>query len=156
MNKINEKTDLIHTINSEVMTKPIMDIFGETPYKWWMGVYASLRHTSFELDTIKRQRIEDDKREFNLRVRKTNRGYILAEGKWESKKTLYDYLSYLNQYSDKNNPIKIHIWNDRPFGNCDFVLDMISVKRSFKKLNIATLMLRDDNDEWWSITSQLD
>ena len=156
MNKINEKTDLIHTINSEVMTKPIMDIFGETPYKWWMGVYASLRHTSFELYTIKRQRIEDDKREFNLRVRKTNRGYVLAEGKWESKKTLYDYLSYLNQYSDKNNPIKIHIWNDRPFGNCDFVLDMISVKRSFKKLNIATLMLRDDNDEWWSITSQLD
>ena len=156
MNKINEKTDLIHTINSEVMTKPIMDIFGETPYKWWMGVYTSLRHTSFELDTIKRQRIEDDKREFNLRVRKTNRGYVLAEGKWESKKTLYDYLSYLNQYSDKNNPIKIHIWNDRPFGNCDFVLDMISVKRSFKKLNIATLMLRDDNDEWWSITSQLD
>ena len=156
MNKINEKTDLIHTINSEVMTKPIMDIFGETPYKWWMGVYISLKCTSAELDTIKRQRIEDDKREFNLRVRKTNRGYVLAEGKWESKKTLYDYLSYLNQYSDKNNPIKIHIWNDRPFGNCDFVLDMISVKRSFKKLNIATLMLRDDNDEWWSITSQLD
>lgn len=156
MNKINEKTDLIHTINSEVMTKPIMDIFGETPYKWWMGVYASLKHASFELDTIKRQRIEDDKREFNLRVRKTNRGYVLAEGKWESKKTLYDYLSYLNQYSDKNNPIKIHIWNDRPFGNCDFVLDMISVKRSFKKLEFATIMLRDDNDNWWTITNQLD
>ena len=133
-----------------------MDIFGETPYKWWMIVYASLKHTSSELDTIKRQRIKDDKREFNLRVRKTNRGYVLAEDKWESKKTLYDYLSYLNQYSSKENPIKIHIWNDRPFGNCDFVLDMISVKRSFKRLNIATLMLRDDNDEWWSITSQLD
>lgn len=133
-----------------------MDIFGETPYKWWMRVYASLKYASFELDTIKRQRIKDDKREFNFRVRKTNRGYVLTEGKWESKKTLYDYLSYLNQYSTKENPIKIHIWNDRPFGNCDFVVDMISVKRSFKKLNIASLMLRDDNDEWWSITSQLD
>ena len=133
-----------------------MDIFGEVPHKWWMKLYANFIYSSFELDTIKRQRIEDNKKEFNLRVRKTNRGYVLAEGKWESKKTLYDYLSYLNQYSNKEDPIKIHIWNDRPFGNCDFVLDMISVKRSFKKLNIATLMLRDDNDEWWSITNQLD
>ena len=133
-----------------------MNIFGEPPYKWWMGTLTLLKCTSTEIDTIKRQRIEDDKREFNLRIRKTNRGYVLAEDKWESKKTLYDYLSYLNQYSSKENPIKIHIWNDRPFGNCDFVLDMISVKRSFKRLNIATLMLRDDNDEWWSIINQLD
>ena len=133
-----------------------MDIFGEVPYKRLMKVYANLIYSSSELDTIKRQRIEDDKREFNLRVRKTNRGYVLAEGSWESKKTLYDYLSYLNQYSTKENPIKVHIWNDRPFGNCDFILDMISAKRSFKKLNFATIMLRDDNDEWWSITNQLD
>ena len=138
------------------MDKPIMDIFGETPNKWWMKVYAHLIYSSNELDTFKRQRLDEDRKEFNLRVRKTNRGYILAEGKWESKKTLYDYLSYFNQYSDKNDPIRIHIWNDRPFGNCDFVLDMISAKRSFKKLDIATLMLRDDNDEWWSITNQLD
>ena len=138
------------------MNKPVMDIFGEIPLKWWMKVYANLIYSSNELDTIKRQRIEDDKREFNLRIRKTNRGYVLAEGKWESKKTLYDYLSYLNQYSNKDNPIKVHIWNDRPFGNCDFVLDMISVKRSFKKLDFATIMLRDDNNEWWSITNQLD
>ena len=138
------------------MNKPIMDIFGETPYKWWMGVLTVLKCTSDNCDTIKRQRIEDDKREFNFRVKKTNRGYVLAEGKWESKKTLRDYLSYLNQYSDKDNPIKVHIWNDRPFGNCDFVLDMISVKRSFKRLNIASLMLRDDDDNWWSITNQLD
>ena len=138
------------------MDKPIMNIFGETPLKRWMKLYAHIVFTSKELDTIIRQRKEDDKREFNFRIKKTNRGYVLAEGKWESKKTLYDYLSYLNQYSTKENPIKIHIWNDRPFGNCDFVVDMISVKRSFKKLNIATLMLRDDNDEWWSITNQLD
>lgn len=138
------------------MNKPIMDIFGETPYKWWMGVLTVLKCTSNECDTIKRQRIEDDKREFNLRVRKTNRGYVLAEGKWESKKTLYDYLSYLNQYSDKNNPIKVHIWNDRPFGNCDFIVDMIGIRRSFKKLDIATIMIRDDEDNWWSITNQLD
>lgn len=138
------------------MNKPIMDIFGEIPIKRWMKFYANLVFASSELDTIIRQRKEDDKREFNFRVRKTNRGYVLAEGKWESKKTLYDYLSYLNQYSDKDNPIKIHIWNDRPFGNCDFVLDMISIKRSFKKLEFATLMLRDDNNEWWSITNQLD
>ena len=138
------------------MNKPIMDIFGEVPHKWWMKIYAKIVYSSDELDTIKRQRIEDDKREFNLRIRKTNRGYVLAEGCWESKKTLYDYLSYLNQYSTKDNPIKVHIWNDRPFGNCDFILDMISAKRSFKKLEIATIMLRDDNDEWWSITSQLD
>ena len=39
---------------------------------------------------------------------------------------------------------------------CDFVVDMISAKRSFKKLDFATLMLRDDEDNWWSITSQLD
>lgn len=133
-----------------------MDIFGEVPHKWWMKIYANLIYSSNELDTIKRQRIEDDRREFNLRIRKTNRGYVLAEGKWESKKTLYDYLSYLNQYSTKDNPIRVHIWNDRPFGNCDFILDMISVKRSFKKLEVATIMLRDDNDEWWSITNQLD
>lgn len=138
------------------MKKPIMDIFGETPYKWWMETLTILKCTSEECDTIKRQRIEEDKREFNLRIRKTNRGYVLAEGKWESKKTLYDYLSYLNQYSTKENPIKIHIFNDRPFGNCDFVVDMISAKRSFKKLEFATLMLRDDNDNWWSITNQLD
>lgn len=138
------------------MNKPIMDIFGETPYKWWMGVLTVLKCTSNECDTIKRQRIEDDKREFNLRIKKTNRGYVLAEGKWESKKTLHDYLSYLNQYSDKNNPIKVHIWNDRPFGNCDFVVDMIGIRRSFKKLDIATIMIRDDNDNWWSITNQLD
>ena len=138
------------------MNKPIMDIFGEPAYKWWMGTLTILKCTSDELDTIKRQRIEDDKREFNLRIRKTNRGYVLAEGNWESKKTFYDYLSYLNQYSDKDNPIKIHIWNDRPFGNCDFVIDMINAKRSFKKLEFATLMLRDDNDNWWSITNQLD
>ena len=138
------------------MNKPIMDIFGEVPHKWWMKIYANLIYSSNELDTVKRQRIEDDKREFNLRIRKTNRGYVLAEGKWESKKTLYDYLSYLNQYSDKDNPIKVYIWNDRPFGNCDFVVDMISAKRSFKKLDFATLMLRDDNNEWWSITNQLD
>lgn len=138
------------------MTKPIMDIFGEKPFKWWMSLWIALNVTSNELDTIVRQRKEDDKREFNLRVRKTNRGYVLAEGKWESKKSLHDYLSYLNQYSTKENPIKVHIWNDRPFGNCDFVLDMIGYKRSFKKLIIASIMLRDDNDEWWSITSQLD
>lgn len=133
-----------------------MNIFGETPYKWWMKLYIRLKVTNKELDTIKRQRREDDKREFNLRIRKTNRGYVLAEGKWESKKNLNDYLSYLNQYSSKDNPIKVHIWNDRPFGNCDFILDMISVKRSFKKLEIASIMLRDDNDDWWSITNQLD
>ena len=138
------------------MKKPIMDIFGETPYKWWMKILTIFKCTNKECDTIKRQRIEDDKREFNLRIRKTNRGYVLAEGKWESKKTLYDYLSYLNQYSAKEKPIKVHIWNDRPFGNCDFVVDMISAKRSFKKLDFATLMLRDDDDNWWSITSQLD
>ena len=138
------------------MNKPIMDIFGETPYKWWMGVLTVLKCTSDKCDTIKRQRIEDDKREFNFRVKKTNRGYVLAEGKWESKKTLRDYLSYLNQYSDKDNPIKVHIWNDRPFGNCDFVVDMIGIRRSFKKLDIATIMIRDDEDNWWSITNQLD
>ena len=138
------------------MNKPIMNIFGETPYKRWMRVYAKFKFCSHELDTIIRQRRDDDKREFNFRVRKTNRGYVLAEGKWESKKTLHDYLSYLNQYSNKDNPIKVHIWNDRPFGNCDFVLDMISYKRSFKRINIASIMLRDDNDEWWSITNQLD
>ena len=138
------------------MTKPIMDIFGEKPFKWWMSLWIALNVTSNELDTIVRQRREEDKREFNLRVRKTNRGYVLAEGKWESKKTLQDYLSYLNQYSTKENPIKVHIWNDRPFGNCDFVLDMIGYKRSFKKLIITSIMLRDDNNEWWSITSQLD
>ena len=133
-----------------------MDIFGEKPLKWWMSIWIALNVTSNELDTIVRQRREEDKREFNLRVRKTNRGYVLAEGKWESKKTLQDYLSYLNQYSTKENPIKVHIWNDRPFGNCDFVLDMIGYKRSFKKLIISSIMLRDDNDEWWSITNQLD
>ena len=133
-----------------------MDIFGEKPLKWWMSIWIALNVTSNELDTIVRQRREDDKREFNLRVRKTNRGYVLAECKWESKKTLQDYLSYLNQYSTKESPIKVHIWNDRPFGNCDFILDMISYKRSFKKLIISSIMLRDDNDEWWSITNQLD
>ena len=133
-----------------------MDIFGETPYKWWMKLYINFVVNSEKLDNIKRQRIEDDKREFNLRIRKTNRGYVLAEGKWESKKTLHDYLSYLNQYSSKENSIKVHIWNDRPFGNCDFVLDMINYKRSFKRLNIATLMIRDDEDNWWSITNQMD
>ena len=133
-----------------------MNIFGETPIKWWMKAIAIITRTSNELDNIKRQRIEDDQREFNLRIRKTNRGYILAEGKWESKKTLHDYLSYLNQYSSKNDPIKVHIWNDRPFGNCDFVLDMINYKRSFKRLNIATIMIRDDEDNWWSITNQMD
>lgn len=138
------------------MNKPIMDIFGEEPIKWWMKLYIRLKVTNRELDTIVRQRKEDDKREFNFRVRKTNRGYILAEGKWESRKTLHDYLSYLNQYSSKDKPIKVHIWNDRPFGNCDFVLDMIGVKRSFKRLDIATIMLRDDDNEWWSITNQLD
>ena len=69
------------------MNKPIMDIFGEPAYKWWMGTLTILKCTSSELDTIKRQRIEDDKREFNLRIRKTNRGYVLTEGSWESKKT---------------------------------------------------------------------
>ena len=63
------------------MNKPIMDIFGETPYKWWMGVLTVLNCTNDKCDTIKRQRIEDDKREFNFRVKKTNRGYVLAEGK---------------------------------------------------------------------------
>ena len=138
------------------MNKPIMDILGETPIKSWMKIYARFKFASYELDTIVRQLREEDKREFNLRVRKTHRGYVLAEGKWESKKTLRDYLSYLNQYSTKENPIKVHIWNDRPFGNCDFVVDMISFKRSFKRLNFSSLMIRDDNDEWWSITNQLD
>lgn len=138
------------------MNKHVMDIFGETPLKWWMRVYARLKCTSNEFDTIIRQRREDDKREFNLRIRKTHRGYVLAEGKWESKKNLRDYLSYLNQYSNIDSPIKIHIYNDRPFGNCDFVIDMISLKRSFKRLDFASLMLRDDNNEWWSITNQLD
>ena len=138
------------------MIKPVMDIFKEAPYKKWMKLYAYFRFANKNLDTIIRQRRDDDKREFNFRVRKTNRGYVLAEGKWESKKTLHDYLSYLNQYSNKDNPIKVHIWNDRPFGNCDFVLDIISYKRSFKRINIASIMLRDDNDEWWSITNQLD
>ena len=136
--------------------KPIMNLFGEKPLKWWMKFYINLSVPTHYLDTIRRQRIVDDQREFDFRVRKTNRGYVLAEGKWETKKTLYDYLSYLNQYSTKENPIKVHIWNDRPFGNCDFVVDMISAKRSFKKLDFATLMLRDDNNEWWSITNQLD
>ena len=133
-----------------------MNIFGEVPLKWWMKIWIALNVSSDELDTIIRQRRDDDKREFNFRVRKTNRGYVLAEGKWESKKTLHDYLSYLNQYSTIEDPIKVHIWNDRPFGNCDFILDMIGVKRSFKRINIASIMIRDDDDEWWSITNQLD
>lgn len=136
--------------------KPIMNIFGEKPLKWWMRYYIAFSVPSYAIDTIIRQRKEDNQREFNLRVRKTHRGYVLAEGKWESKKTLRDYLSYLNQYSTKENPIVIHIWNDRPFGNCDFVVDMIDIKRSFKRLKLETLMVRDDNNEWWSITNQLD
>ena len=136
--------------------KPIMNILGEKPAKKWMKYYIHLVAPSSNLDTIVRQRRDEDKREFNLRVRKTNRGYVLAEGKWESKKTLNDYLSYLNQYSTKENPIKIYIYNDRPFGNCDFILDMIGFKRSFKRLAFKSIMLRDDNDEWWSITNQLD
>ena len=133
-----------------------MDILNEKPLKLWMRLYAHFMFSSENLDTIVRQRKEDNKREFNLRVRKTNRGYVLAEGCWESKKSLYDYLSYLNQYSTKENPIKVYIWNDRPFGNCDFVVDMIGIKRSFKKLIIGALMIHDDEDEWWSITNQLD
>ena len=136
--------------------KPIMDIFGEKPLKWWMRYYIAFVTHSYALDTIIRQRKEDDKHEFNLRIRKTHRGYVLAEGKWESKKTLFDYLSYLNQYSTKENPIKINIWNDRPFGNCDFIVDMIDIKRRFKRIKLETVMLRDDGDEWWSITNQLD
>lgn len=136
--------------------KPIMDIFGEKPLKWWMKYYIAFNVPSYALDTIIRQRKEDDKREFNLRIKKTHRGYVLVEGKWESKKTLYDYLSYLNQYSTKENPIKVHIWNDRPFGNCDFVIDMIDIKRRFKRIQLGSIMLRDDNNEWWSITNQLD
>ena len=138
------------------MSKAIMNLFDERPLKYWMGIYAKIKYGHSNIDSIVRQRKEDDKREFNLRVRKTHRGYVLAEGKWESKKTLHDYLSYLNQYSTKDNPIKIHIWNDRSFGNCDFIVDMIAFKRSFKRLEFATIMIRDDNDEWWSITNQLD
>ena len=136
--------------------KPIMNIFGEKPLKWWMRFYINLSVPTHYLDTIRRQRIVDDQREFNFRVRKTNRGYVLAEGKWESRKTLYDYLSYLNQYSNINNPIKVHIYNDRPFGNCDFVVDMIDIRRRFKRIKIVSLMLRDDDYCWWSITNQLD
>ena len=44
------------------MTKPIMDIFGEKPFKWWMSLWIALNVTSNELDTIVRQRREDDKR----------------------------------------------------------------------------------------------
>ena len=138
------------------MNNHIMDIYGETPRKWWMSIYIRLKVTSKELDTIIRQRREDNKLEFNLKVKKTHRGYVLSEGKWESRKTLQDYLSYLNQYSTKDNPIKVNIWNDRPFGNCDFILDMIGYKRSFKNINIASIMLKDDDKEWWSITNQLD
>lgn len=138
------------------MSKPVMNIFDEQPLKYWMGIWAKFVYGHDNIDTIIRQRREEDKREFNLRIRKTHRGYVLAEGKWESKKTLHDYLSYLNQYSTKESPIKIHIYNDRPFGNCDFVIDMITLKRSFKRLDFASIMLRDDNDEWWSITNQLD
>ena len=133
-----------------------MNIFGEKPLKWWMRFYINLSVPTHYLDTIRRQRIVDDQREFNFRVRKTNRGYVLAEGKWESRKTLYDYLSYLNQYSNINNPIKVHIYNDRPFGNCDFVVDMIDIRRRFKRIKIVSLMLRDDDYCWWSITNQLD
>ena len=138
------------------MNNHIMDIYGETPRKWWMSIYIRLKVTSKELDTIIRQRREDNKLEFNLKVKKTHRGYVLSEGKWESRKTLQDYLSYLNQYSTKDNPMKVNIWNDRPFGNCDFILDMIGYKRSFKNINIANIMLKDDDKEWWSITNQLD
>ena len=136
--------------------KPVMDIFGEVPNKRWMVLIPLIKFYKLKQDTIKRQRMEDDKREFNLSVRKTNRGYVLAEGKWESRKTLYDYLSYLNQYSNINNPIKVHIYNDRPFGNCDFVVDMIDIRRRFKRIKIVSLMLRDDDYCWWSITNQLD
>lgn len=133
-----------------------MNIFDEQPLKYWMGIWAKIVYGHYNIDTIIRQRREEDKREFNLRIRKTHRGYVLAEGKWESKKTLRDYLSYLNQYSTKESPIKIHIYNDRPFGNCDFIVDMIALKRSFKRLDFASIMIRDDNDVWWSITNQLD
>lgn len=134
-----------------------MNILGEKPLKKWMKILVYLVYPNYYLDTIVRQRRDEDKREFNFRVKKTHRGYVLAEGFWESKKTLHDYLSYLNQYSTKDNPIKIHIYNDRPFGNCDFILDMIGYKRNFKKLKFETIMLRDDEeDSWWSITNQLD
>ena len=136
--------------------KPIMDILMEKPLKKWMKLYVLLLAPSRCLDTIKRQRKIDDKREFNFMIKKTHRGYVLAEGKWESKKTLKDYLSYLNQYSDKEDPIKINLYNYRPFGNCDFVVDMLALKRSFKKLKFTSLMIRDDNNEWWTITHQLD
>lgn len=136
--------------------KPIMNIFGEKPLKYWMKIYINLIVPHNKLNTIIHLNRDIDKREFNLRVRKTNRGYVLAEGLWESKKTLDDYLSYLNQYSTKEVPTKIHIWNDRPFGNCDFIVDMITLKRRFKRIKIETIMIRDDNNDWWSITNQLD
>ena len=44
------------------MNKPIMDIFGEVPHKWWMKLYANFIYSSFELDTIKRKLIEDNKK----------------------------------------------------------------------------------------------
>ena len=133
-----------------------MNILGEKPLKKWMKFYANFMFPDYALDTMVNQRREFDRRSFNLRIKKTNRGYVLAEGLWESKKTLDDYLSYLNQYSSIDKPIKIYIWNDRPFGNCDFIVDMITIKRRFKKLVIASVMIRDDGDDWWSITNQLD
>ena len=34
------------------MNKPIMDIFGEPAYKWWMGTLTILKCTSSDCDTI--------------------------------------------------------------------------------------------------------
>lgn len=132
-----------------------MNILGEKPLKRWMKLYVHLCCPNKNLDTIIRQRKEDNQTEFNFRIKKTHRGYVLVEGKWESKKTLVDYLSYLNQCSYKDNPIKVNIWNDRPFGNCDFVVDIIGFKHSFKRIKFNAIMIRDDNNEWWSITNQL-
>lgn len=136
--------------------KLVMDIFGEKPNKKWMKLLSYLLIKPSKRNKIIEQRRKDNKLIFNLRVRKTHRGYVLGEWFWESKKTLTDYLSYLNQYSFKDNKITVNVYNDRPFGNCDFILDMIGYKRSFKRLNFASIMLRDDDNEWWSITNQLD
>lgn len=147
---------LIINVNTIIMDKPIMNIFKEKPLKSWMKLYAFFKFGKRNMKSIIDERRYNNKTEFELMIKKTNRGYVLAEGLWESKKTLQDYLSYLNQYSTEETPIKVHLFNYRPFGNCDFVLDMIGYKRSFKRLDIASLMLKDDNNEWWSITNQLD
>ena len=129
--------------------KTIMNIFGEKPISKWMKVYAFIRFGKSRYNKLSKlnKRNNCDK-QYKLRVYYDGVQYRLKEGKWISKKTVNDVLSYLNQHSSNVNTIGVTIYNDSENGDIFYEDFINTICRRFKRIKFINAYYRVPSGEW--------